>query len=300
MGDPKSFFGNATVVGADGKPAVFEERPAPAPPPTGQNSARRTQGLVLVADRLGTVADRSPAEWMHFLDLRRKLLNKAKATAASDVTVIHGGTSGTIQYSTSKVVPWGFGFSDTVAICFEVSMDPPDVLRAVGQEVQALFLAALGQGDLLRGAAACGEFYADGEIVCGPAVNEAGKLFDLADWAGIVLGPSTGKSLDPGLNLEPTFPFRRWSVPLHVRHSAEIEWQELWALDWATGNGKLFLDAGLWAPTIEDTVLPLFGANPHPPEDQKRRNTLAFIRGMQRAQSERTLEAMARFEQRRG
>lgn len=74
---------------------------------------------------------------------------------------------------------------------------------------------------LYRGAIATGRFYRCGQIIIGPAVDEAAEWCNLAEWAGLMLTPSAVKDLESSLletrgerraTLKRMFP--EWKIPL--------------------------------------------------------------------------------------
>jgi hypothetical protein len=287
--DPTGLFRNQpTVTGPGGTgPPKFIPVPVPPSPATGPGP-RRSQGLVLIVDALGTEATRSPDDWLAFLALRRKLADRARELEATNVTVLHVETAPVMPYHTYSIRPWSAGFSDTLAICFETNMPGNQALRSLGRDLIRLYLFALKQGELLRGSIAFGDFYIDREIVCGPAVNSAGKIYDSADWAGVVIARDSERHLEPRVDTDGDPFYERWQVPIQRKHSEAVIPEAFWTLAWPIAHIGLFNMESLDRGELLPRVVAVFDRSERPDVLRKRTNTLAYIRELQARQNART------------
>lgn len=163
-----------------------------------------------------------------------------------------------------------WAFSDTVAVLLDThGLATPELTQRLSNALAELFVAALDKELLLRGAVAFGRFYRGkgGRILIGPAVDEAAEWYDKADWAGIHLTPSAGRSVVPGgLPGQPTIStagqFVHYPVPLKSGGVVPA-----WALAWPLfGSDRL-------TPIIDHQF---FQTPVSPSLERKRQNTLAF------------------------
>lgn len=163
-----------------------------------------------------------------------------------------------------------WAFSDTVAVLLDThGLATPELTNRLSNALAELFVSALDKDLLLRGAIAFGQFYAgrEGRILIGPAVDEAAEWYDKADWAGIHLTPSAGRSVVPaGLPGDPTFSssglFVHYPIPLKSGGSVPG-----WALAWPLFGGDRLaqiIDRHFFQTPVSRSL------------EQKRQNTLAF------------------------
>jgi hypothetical protein len=262
------------------------ENPTPSLRSSG-SEPRAMKGLVLLLDVLGTERERSQPEWLDFLARRLKLLGVARKINPGSITMVQP-LSPTVVTSTSyPFVAYAAGFSDTIAVCVETSMPGREALFMVADGLKSLFLSGLRQQELLRGSLVFGDFYRDSEIVAGPALVDAARAFESAEWAGVTLNPVGGTPLDgPGI---PDYNnhFEKWMLPVRLeRHSETLTPVEHWTLAWPNANGGLFFNEGLDRTGLEDHVSGLFDSADTSVQ-RKRVNTLAYMRDMSTRQRER-------------
>jgi len=127
-------------------------------------------------------------------------------------------------------------FSDTIVVTVEEREKAP-LLGIIGNHLIPPFLSALERGVFLRGAISCGEYYHKGNILIGPAVDEAGDWFERGDWIGVMLTPSSMLHIrsHPPDQLAETV-YRTYEVPLN-REPGRFKTQVLnWNEDLRVGD----------------------------------------------------------------
>jgi hypothetical protein len=204
-------------------------------------TGREKWGVVAFLDALGTGEPRTPAEWEAVLDRRLKVIEDTKRfpqvwrQAFFDFDQARAGKTGKSFDVTAETI----GFSDTILFAFGISPKPSPndealAIRAVFRYIVEWFDLAVITGELYRGALSVGTYYRDGTQILGPAVNVAGKSYNDADWAGIVLTEETGaKMTEPNVSEHP-FSYCRWPVPLHPDGHGDVPVREMWTLCWPT------------------------------------------------------------------
>ncbi len=161
----------------------------------------RRLGLVVLLDAIGTRRDEPAPEgyWSQVMERRLETLRIARDIPAGDptsgdapFTVISGkptdGPSGDV--ASFWVAPFTLAFADTVLLTFESGLRGDSLLLAATHRIRRIFLDALYRGDPLRGSVSIGSYYIRDEIVLGPAIVDAAKCHESADWAGIILAPN--------------------------------------------------------------------------------------------------------------
>jgi hypothetical protein len=163
-----------------------------------------------------------------------------------------------------------WAFSDTVALSLDThGAANPELSTRLGNTFAEIFVGALLNGFLLRGAVSFGEYYQGqgGRILVGPAVDEAAEWHEQVDWAGIVLTPSAGRTFIP--DAIPNFQSRSsglfldYPVPMKSGGSSS-----LWAFNWPQTNRDSILamvDRHFMRPPVTPAVA------------RKRQNTLDFF-----------------------
>jgi hypothetical protein len=210
-------------------------------------------GIVVLVDALG-VGYQSLEQSVIFFKDRDKILeaaNKSHAEAIAKfkqgVEEIWGDKSFRFEHRT---------FGDTIAFTWSWSHNSRQsnqkskidnwsrvyqLLPIVAQYLSVFFCMAFSKQILFRGAISFGEFLvsSDNTALIGPAVADAAKWYEKADWAGLIATPqmgyafdstneylqtSEGKKLNPVAKLETAFV--SYKVPLKSQE------QNLWSLAW--------------------------------------------------------------------
>ncbi len=244
----------------------------------------RHWGVITVLDALGSSEPRNEVEWISGLAKRKAILEDLKLSPR----VARHGFPSLDPADAGKVVPSfdvkteTFGFSDTVAFVSEVSPPPSSpglAIRAAWRPIEDWFVRAVLKGELYRGSISVGDYFRDGDIVMGPAINDAGKDYDRADWAGIVLTPSAGAFMTkPEVNEHP-FAYARYNVPLHP--SWGFARRELrWTLCWPTRCQ--IVEPGITPEAFWAKVEDIFARTRRRSVERKRRNTRQYFDEMWR------------------
>jgi hypothetical protein len=122
-------------------------------------------------------------------------------------------------------------FADSFAILLDTRGHTLENFLRLSNDLAKIFMTAIDGGFLFRGAVAAGKFYSleDFDFYIGPAADDAAHWYDKANWAGIILTPSTGEMLDAALTVDAMqgANFRRWRVPLKCPGP-----DTMWAIDW--------------------------------------------------------------------
>jgi hypothetical protein len=159
--------------------------------------------------------------------------------------------------------------SDTMLITGSYSgTDPQSYVNQLANHQIIVFFNALKLGFLPRGAISYGEYYQEREIVVGPAINEAARWAEVAEWAGVLLTPSAAEYVENAFKpseVRAGLEFAPWNVPLKT--------------------GAVFGTYALWWPRDEqrNRLVELFDVGPKTVDVAlKRQNTLAFYDEMYR------------------
>jgi hypothetical protein len=194
--------------------------------------------------------------------------------SASGVGTLDGIPEVFIPAATGKP-PKGFrtqlwAFSDTIAFSLDTRGESDQQLTIrVGNALAEIFVSALQKKFLLRGSVAFGDYFLgrDGRILVGPAVDEAASWHEQADWAGIILTPSAGRTVIPdavpGVISQFGALFMSYDVPMKTGGRSR-----LWALNWPLLNRDEILsmvDRHFMRPPVTPEV------------ERKRANTLDFF-----------------------
>lgn len=130
-------------------------------------------------------------------------------------------------------------FSDTFIIFSKD--DTPDSFASI-ESISRWFMFFLIQAEIpLRGAIACGEFYADDseQIFFGKALIEAYEYAEQQDWIGLIFTPSTVERLDSiGLPANKRLNYAEWDVVLKNRSSVIEKRYACIVGNWAIFNSK--------------------------------------------------------------
>jgi hypothetical protein len=163
-----------------------------------------------------------------------------------------------------------WAFSDTVAFSLDTHGEANQELTVrLGNSLAEIFVSALHRGFLLRGAVAFGTYHEGraGRILVGPAIDEAASWHEQADWAGIILTPSAGRTVIPdavpGIESQVGGHFMSYEVPMKGAGTSR-----LWALNWPQINRDEILskvDRHFMRPPVTPEV------------QRKRANTLDFF-----------------------
>jgi hypothetical protein len=237
-------------------------------------------GVIVALDALGTGEPKSDPEWRTLIEVRRSLGADAKLPP---VTWRSGFFSLSPEDADKEapsldVTREIIRFSDTILFVYEFNRRPAIggfAVRAVWRNIENWYVRAVLRGELYRGALAIGEFYRDAELVMGPAVNEAGKVYDEADWAGIVLTEPAGELMKPPEVTESPFAYTQWDVPLHQKPDESIPTKRMWTLCWPTRCQ--IVDDTLTSETFWNKVEQIFGRTSRAEVKRKRDNTKAYF-----------------------
>jgi hypothetical protein len=234
-------------------------------------------GVVAILDALGTGALPVNADWRSILERRVRLVGDARGKHQFRVATfsLDPADSGR-EMPYFDVVPGGLGFSDTIVLTYETPDRSEVLLRALSHQLSDWYITAVQAGELFRGAIAVGDYYRKGDLIIGPAVNDAGKVFESQNWAGVTLAPS-GASLLRKARFRPNpFVYLPWLVASGRPDSASARNGGEWALCWPTKcevhNPKL-TRAELWAQVA---AIFLRGGD-DPRVRRKLKNTKAFF-----------------------
>ena len=157
--------------------------------------------------------------------------------------------------------------SDTVIITAHSGLPVGPLLRHLAVDLSGVYQIALAHGVIFRGAVSYGDYYRQGSVLVGPAVDEAAEWHALPDCAGVVLTPSAGDAVDKFVRSKGGAPypgFVRLPVPLKGGVDAEC-----WSLDWYRCHLPLTrLEEAFLRPPVTPEVA------------RKLANTLSLCRGM--------------------
>ena len=140
------------------------------------------QGTVVLLDALGTKNMKSRKEIELFIKKLRKLHKESQEYADKYFREFK------INYKAS--VPKYAIFNDTVFIWSEQGeMSQADHLAAIGYFTARFLVEAIRENIYFRGAISNGEFVTcdNPPAVLGNAVNEAAKMYEKADWFGVIM-----------------------------------------------------------------------------------------------------------------
>jgi len=155
-------------------------------------------------------------------------------------------------------------FADSFAILLDTRGHTAENFLRLSNDLAKIFMTGIDGGFLFRGAVAAGRFYSleDYPFYIGPAADDAAYWYDKANWAGIVLTPSTGETLDAALVTDEVQAanLRRWRVPLKCPGPPTM-----WAIDWARDDQR------------KPAILGRFNRNETDPRVREKRDaTIAF------------------------
>ena len=148
------------------------------------------KGVVVLLDALG-VSQYDSKQSMKFCDLRDLFVNCAKELwATRDLEFKR-------ELKMNLPEPEIATFQDSIIICWSEQEQKPDflpIILSAGQWISDAITFAIGNNLNLRGSISYGEyiFYTSNKnvTVIGPAVNEASKYYEKADWIGVIQTPS--------------------------------------------------------------------------------------------------------------
>jgi hypothetical protein len=226
------------------------------------------------------------------MDRRLKIAEDAKGTPQSwrqgffSLDPADSGKAATSFDVTAETV----GFSDTVVFVFGITPKPKEealAIKAVFRHLVDWYVRAVLKGELYRGAVSVGEYYREGAQILGPAVNDAGRTYDGADWAGIVLTEAAGSTMTEPTVSEHPFAYSRWKVPLHPKWYGRVPTKPMWTLCWPTRCQVI--DPALTPEKFWEKVAEIFDRTKRQDVERKRRNTKRYFDEMWK----RGLEARA-------
>lgn len=105
-------------------------------------------------------------------------------------------------------------FSDTVILISKTEKYDPDEIMRVSSTVGSTFAHAIEKGILFRGAISIGKFYSHQNMIIGPAIDDAAEWYNITDWAGIHLTPSTTYALEGYLMND--YDIKLWLCPYDI------------------------------------------------------------------------------------
>lgn len=237
-------------------------------------------GVIGILDALGTSEPKSDVEWRSALDRRLKILEDARLPPNSwrhGFFSLDPADSGKPVPSFDVTTEF-LSFSDTVLFAFRVQPKPEaeaHALRAVLRRLGDWYVRAVLKGELYRGALSVGPYYKKGDSILGPAVNDAGRAYDQADWAGIVLTDAAGTLMVEPYVTEHPFAYSRWEVPLHPNCLGRSPTKRMWTLCWPTRCQLVEADltpTKFWAKVAE-----IFDRTKRRDVERKRRNTKRYF-----------------------
>lgn len=178
--------------------------------------ADSSNGLVAIVDALGA-ADYSRERVEAFLEVRDLIVKVTTRFAETQVE--------RILKEVGPVDLRLFVFQDTIIIVYERTDRALELRDMVwfGHILRVAEMIALQKGVLLRGSFASGEFYRvsiETNTVLGPAVRDAARWYDQADWVGIHATPRTSLLIQSYLDRAKTeieFVLVPYDVPLKAK-----------------------------------------------------------------------------------
>jgi hypothetical protein len=232
------------------------------------------RGLVVFLDALGTSGLPAGTDWDEVLARRKRILARAQAIDLGKrgaFRATHPETGeGPLIMEETHMTPSVIAFSDTLAFTVSSEDHPFDAVMLTIQDLARLFVAAVKEGELLRGVVVSTEFYMDGSLIVGPWVRDVKRLHDSMNWAGVVLAPETAKLLHP--NHDSSAGYTRWLVP------TKQGTMELWALCWPS----FWKVEGLTAEGLRAQVNLVFDRGKGRTDvEEKRAATLEFVDAIQ-------------------
>jgi hypothetical protein len=225
-------------------------------------------GIIVMLDALGASSfDIDQA--IEFIKKRDDLLNSLGDVLRS----FYGQVTDAPQSSIAT-------FGDTIVISWPTGRE--NVMRmlpCVAEWLRPAIQWGIAHGILLRGCMSVGEYIEDGATVLGPAIADAAKWYEAADWFGVILSPSCQMrliSLIESAKLDPfmkCITFEQWFIqyPVPFKDGIKNFWVISWPYNlWATDDGKTITPLGVLSTCLWDSPIPRG-------TESKYENTMAFF-----------------------
>jgi hypothetical protein len=121
-------------------------------------------------------------------------------------------------------------FSDTLIISMrghrELITKPWKFVELLCKSITPAFVRSMHYEFFFRGVIVMGYFYRSPRMLIGPAVDEAAKFYEMSDWIGMSLSPSTGLSLENSMVSIESNIIVRYNIP--QKPGANMRWAVNW------------------------------------------------------------------------
>lgn len=256
------------------------------------------KGLVVFLDRLGTKGKYNIDELRAFVEEYADL-KEGLSSHIDQFMKIHqsAGESSGVSFKTKLTT-----LSDTFIITSEPVFTDEEMdgclmynlhIASLESLVCKILFEGLTRNWLFRGVIAYGEYYNNGGILLGPAIDEAAQWYEKADWIGCHLTPSASLIVESLCTPTPFVHFHvKYPVPFK---DSGLKFNYLYALDfinWSDFSGSLSNSDINTLPKFRQALVDLFCKQPtHPDIFRKIDNTLLFFDTMaQRIMDKQTHE----------
>jgi len=211
-------------------------------------------GIIVMLDALGA-SEFGITQAMEFIKRRDNLLSYLSEHQKSLHDKIPDATQPSVAtFGDTLVVSWPTGEEGVMKM-----------LPGIAEWLRPAIRWGLAHGILLRGCVSYGEYIADGATILGPAIADAARWYEVADWFGVILTPKCQMrliSLIESAKLDPVkknITFEQWFVQYAVplKDAKKDFWVISWPYDiWATDDGKVITPLGVLSTCLWDLPIP--------------------------------------------
>jgi hypothetical protein len=192
---------------------------------------KKNFGIVLMVDALG-VSNYTIEECEKFLKIQKRLSKHMDLLRDA-----YGESDFHYKYSHTST------FGDTIVFCYPIDttkeLPRPLIAHVI---VDAAHIVALGieLGALFRGCISVGEYLYEENIVLGPAIFDAARWYESADWMGVIVSPESQPWFDSIFENDTEKKIMNrflenflvcYKVPMSHPDTHEIT-KELWSVGW--------------------------------------------------------------------
>jgi hypothetical protein len=190
-------------------------------------------GIVLMLDALG-VSNYTIEECERFLKTQKRLLEHVDW-----LRDLYGESDFHYKYSHTST------FGDTIIFCYPIDTTkelPRPLIAHVIVDAAHRIVKGIELGELFRGCITVGDYLYEENTVLGPAIFDAARWYEAADWLGVIISPESQPWFDSIFenDTEKKIMHRflenflvRYKVPLSHPDTHQTT-QELWSVGWPT------------------------------------------------------------------
>lgn len=195
---------------------------------------RPSRGLIAILDALGA-ADYSLERVADYLAARQKLREEINRHAEKQMSRL-------VRQFKSAPLRW-FVFQDTVILVYESPQDAVTLeeIEWFGHVLRIFQIRSMAKNLLFRGAFAVGDFYcvsSEENTVMGPAVRDAARWYERANWMGVHATPRTTLYINSILDTKKAdidFVLPAYPVPMKPTAEAPSPTMHLHSVNWPKG-----------------------------------------------------------------